>query len=73
MTEDTPTQRSIITYFSAFTFITVGIGLAVAGVYIGETDDAPGAALLGLLLMVGFVLFAVRTLRRGRKTSNEEQ
>lgn len=41
-----------------------GIALAAAGIYVGETDDAPGAAVLGLLLMVVLVSFAVRIARR---------
>ena len=31
--------------------IVVGIGFVFLGIYVGETDDAPGAALLGFLLM----------------------
>jgi hypothetical protein len=27
----------------------------IAGIYVGETDDAPGAALLGFLLMIGII------------------
>ncbi len=37
--------------------ILIAIALAVAGIYIGETDDAPGAGGLGLLLALG-ILFA---------------
>jgi hypothetical protein len=48
----------------AFGLGTVGIALAAAGIYVGETDDAPGAALLGILLMIGLIAFAVRTARR---------
>jgi hypothetical protein len=43
---------------------TLGVALAAAGIYVGETDDAPGAALLGLLLMIGLVAFAVKIARR---------
>jgi hypothetical protein len=32
--------------------------------YIGETDDAPGAALLGILLMIGIVVLGVRAALR---------
>jgi hypothetical protein len=32
--------------------------------YYGDTDDAPGAALLGILLMIGAVALGVRTVRR---------
>jgi drug/metabolite transporter (DMT)-like permease len=44
--------------------VTVGIALAAAGIYIGETDDAPGAALIGILLMIGAAALAVRIVRR---------
>ena len=45
-------------------FIVIGISIAVAGIYVGEIDDAPGAALLGILLMIGAVFLGVRTARR---------
>lgn len=48
----------------AFGLGAIGIALAAAGIYVGETDDAPGAALLGLLLMIALMIFAVRTARR---------
>lgn len=44
--------------------VLLGATLATAGVYVGETDDAPGAALLGILLLVGALALAVRTARR---------
>lgn len=48
----------------AFGLIAIGVGIAAAGIYIGETDDAPGAALIGILLMVGAAALGVRTARR---------
>lgn len=42
----------------------IGVALASAGIYIGETDDAPGAALIGILLMIGAVALAIRIVRR---------
>ncbi len=43
----------------------LGVALGAAGIYLGETDDAPGAALLGILLMIGALILAVRiALRR---------
>ena len=42
----------------------LGIALAAAGIRIGDTDDAPGAALIGILLMVGLVTLGVRNVRR---------
>lgn len=43
--------------------VTAGICLAATGIYIGDTDDAPGAALLGILLAIGIVALGVRTAR----------
>ena len=40
--------------------VAVGVALGALGIYIGETDDAPGAALIGLLLMIGAVVLGVR-------------
>ena len=48
----------------ALGLVAVGIGFAVAGIYVGETDDAPGAALLGIALAIGMVTVGVRTARR---------
>ncbi len=42
----------------------IGLALAAGGIYVGETDDAPGAALLGLLLAIGLLALAVKTARR---------
>lgn len=44
--------------------VIVGVTMAAAGIYIGDTDDAPGAALIGILLLVGSVALAVRVVRR---------
>jgi hypothetical protein len=44
--------------------ITIGIGIAAAGIYIGEMDDAPGAALIGILLMASAVYLGVRIARQ---------
>jgi hypothetical protein len=48
----------------ALGLIVIGVGIAAAGIYIGETDDAPGAALIGILLMIGAVALGIRTARR---------
>ena len=42
----------------------IGIAIGAAGIYIGDTDDAPGAALIGVLLMIGAVVLGVRIARR---------
>lgn len=48
----------------ALGLVALGVALAAAGIYVGETDDAPGAALLGILLMIGLVALGVRIARR---------
>jgi hypothetical protein len=45
-------------------FAAAGAAAAVAGIYVGETDDAPGAALIGIVLMIGLVTLGVKTARR---------
>jgi hypothetical protein len=44
--------------------VAIGLSIAAAGIYVGDTDDAPGAALGGIVLMIGLVIVAVRTARR---------
>ena len=44
--------------------VVLGIGLAAGGIYVGETDDAPGAAFIGFVLMIGSLVLAVRIARR---------
>lgn len=48
----------------ASAFVILGVALAAGGIYVGETDDAPGAAFLGILLMIGAVVVAVKIARR---------
>ena len=36
--------------------VVIGITIGVAGIHIGEIDDAPGAALVGILLMTAIIL-----------------
>lgn len=48
----------------ALVLVAIGVAVAAAGIYVGETDDAPGAALIGILLMIAAVVLAVRSLRR---------
>ena len=49
-------------YIAVCLFV-IGVLIDVAGIYIGETDDAPGAALIGILLMIGLVVLGVRAWR----------
>ena len=51
----------------AVVLVVIGLAIAVAGIYIGETDDAPGAALIGILAALGMMALGVKTARRSRK------
>jgi predicted peptidase len=57
-------KASVTNVLIALGLIVIGIAIAAAGIYIGEIDDAPGAALLGILLMIGTMALSVRTVRR---------
>ena len=57
-------QSSVRNVVMALGLVAIGVAIAAAGIYIGDTDDAPGAALMGILLMIGAVALAVRTARR---------
>ena len=57
-------KPSLTNVLIALGIIVIGVAIAAAGIYIGEIDDAPGAALLGILLMLGSLALGVRTARR---------
>jgi uncharacterized membrane protein YfcA len=49
----------------AITLFALGLCIAAMGIYVGEADDdAPGAAVLGMLLMVVAVVLGVTAARR---------
>lgn len=47
----------------AFTLVALGLAIAAIGVYGASADDAPGAAVVGMLLMVIGVVLGVRAAR----------
>jgi hypothetical protein len=49
---------------TAIFLFAVGVFIGIAGIYIGEIDDAPGAALIGVLLMLVLVVLGVRAAWR---------
>ena len=57
-------KSSITNLITALGLVAIGLALGAVGIYIGDTDDAPGAALIGILLMIGAVVLAVRIARR---------
>ena len=54
---------SVTNPVKAFAFIVLGLAVAAMGMYVANADDAPGAAVIGFLLMLAAVLFGVRTAR----------
>ena len=44
--------------------VAIGVAIGAAGIYVGETDDAPGAALIGIVLMLAAAVLGVRTAMR---------
>ncbi|MGW3783346.1 hypothetical protein ACWD5Z_02070 [Micromonospora chokoriensis] len=44
----------------------LGVALGIAGVVLGGADDSPGLQLIGVVLVIGSVVFGIRTLRSGR-------
>src|SRR5512134_2230605 len=47
----------------AFTLMGLGLAIAAMGLYVANADDAPGAAVIGMLLMVVAVVLGVRAAR----------
>lgn len=54
---------SVTNPVKAFALIALGLAIAAMGIYAANADDAPGAAIIGFLLMLAAVLFGVRTAR----------
>jgi len=57
-------KSAVTNLVKALGIVAIGLAIGAAGIYIGDTDDAPGAALIGILLMIGAVVLGVRTARR---------
>ncbi len=47
----------------ALALLALGLAMAGMGLYVANADDAPGAAVIGFLLLLAAVLFGVRTAR----------
>ena len=57
-------DSSVMNLVAGLGLVAIGVAFAAAGIYIGDTDDAPGAALIGIVLMIGAVVLGVRIARR---------
>jgi hypothetical protein len=47
----------------AFTFVALGLAIAAMGIYVADADDAPGAAVIGLLFLAAGVVLGVKAIR----------
>jgi hypothetical protein len=47
----------------AAAFIALALAIGATGIYVADADDAPGAAVIGLLLMIGAVVLGVKAAR----------
>ena len=56
-------NTTVMNPVKAFTLIALGLAIAAMGIYVAEADDAPGAAVIGMLLMVAGVVLGVRAAR----------
>jgi hypothetical protein len=57
-------SSSGLNLIKAFGIAALGVAIGVGGVLLGEWDDAPGASLGAILLMLGSFVLAVRIARR---------
>ena len=56
-------KTTVMNPVKAFTLIALGLAIAAIGIYVADADDAPGAAVIGMLLMVVGVVLGVRAAR----------
>ncbi len=56
-------KTNVLNPVKAFTLIALGLAIAAMGFYVANADDAPGAAAMGMLLMVAGVVLGVKAAR----------
>jgi hypothetical protein len=56
-------KATVLNAVKAFTLVALGLAVAAMGIYVADADDAPGAAIIGMLLMVVGVVLGVRAAR----------
>ncbi len=60
-----PWRKDLMRSLAAVLIVAVAVAaLGVATMMYAQSDDAPGLGLIGILLIVGAIVFAVRALRR---------
>ncbi len=56
-------KTTVMNPVKGFTLFALGLAVAAMGIYVADADDAPGAAVIGMLLMVVGVVLGVRAAR----------
>ncbi len=56
-------KTTVMSPVKALTLIALGLAVAAMGIYVADGDDAPGAAVIGMLLMMVGVVLGVRAAR----------
>src|SRR6185503_4582789 len=56
-------ETTMMNPVKAFTLVALGLAIAAMGIYVANADDKPGAAVIGMLLMVVGVVLGVRAAR----------
>ena len=56
-------KTTVLNPMRAATLFALGLAVAAMGIYVADADDAPGAAVIGMLLMVVGVVLGVRAAR----------
>jgi CubicO group peptidase (beta-lactamase class C family) len=56
-------KTTVMNPLKAFFLVALGLAIAAMGIYVANADDAPGAAGLGMLLMVAGVVLGVKAAR----------
>jgi hypothetical protein len=56
-------KTSVMAPAKGFALFALGLAIAAMGIYVADADDAPGAAVIGMLLMVVGVVLGVRAAR----------
>jgi hypothetical protein len=56
-------KTTVMNSVKAFTLIALGLAIAAMGIYVANADDAPGAAVMGMVLMAVGVVLGVRAAR----------
>jgi hypothetical protein len=56
-------KAPVLNAVKAFTLVALGLAVAAMGIHVADADDAPGAAVIGVLLMMVGVVLGVRAAR----------